>query len=106
MPIEVELGEAVVASCGRRQNFNDQIRCTLAAVFIHLAFVAYHRYIRLNHRAHILGRVGRYHAAQLFNSAVKVGVLEDCVIDLTLDDHKRTSLEKLGDIYSVKAPKE
>ena len=25
---------------------------------------------------------GRYHAAQLFNSAVKVGVLEDCVIDL------------------------
>ena len=25
---------------------------------------------------------GRYHAAQLFNSTVKVGVLEDCVIDL------------------------
>ena len=23
-----------------------------------------------------------------------------------LDDHKRTSLEKLGDIYSAKAPKE
>ena len=25
---------------------------------------------------------GRYHAAQLFNDTVKVGVLEDCVIDL------------------------
>ena len=25
---------------------------------------------------------GRYHAAQIFISAAKVGVLEDCVIDL------------------------